>query len=135
MPFYEYACDECRVTFDVRKPMSRSDTAEKCPQCEGGTRKVITGCGVIFKGDDWSSKNNRVKGQMADRRRKAGIRQEEKVRDGGIPGGKLVPNVSGERVGSWEEAGKLAKSKGKSTEGYAKMAAKEKSKTKKLPTG
>jgi len=72
---------------------------------------------------------------MADRRRKAGIRQEEKVRDGGIPGGKLVPNVSGERVGSWEEAGKLAKSKGKSTEGYAKMAAKEKSKTKKLPTG
>jgi len=127
MPFYEYACDDCEVVFDVRKPVAKHDEPEMCPKCGEEARKVITGCGVIFKGDDWASKNNRVKSQMKDSRRKAGIRQESKVRDGGLSGGKLVPNVDGERVGSWDEAGKLATSKGKDASGYKRMAAKEKS--------
>lgn len=134
MPFYEYACDACEVVWTVRKPMSESKTEEKCPECGEAARKVITGCGVIFKGDDWSSKNNRVRGQMAESRRRAGVRQEELVRDGGAPGGKLVPNVEGERVESWEEAGRLAASKGKDTSGYRRMAVKEKALTKKVST-
>jgi putative FmdB family regulatory protein len=133
VPFYEYACDDCEVLFTVRKRMAEHATPEQCPECDQEARKVISAPSFILKGDDWASKNNRIRGQMAESRRKAGIRQGERVRDGAIPGGKLVPNVDGERVDTWDEAGKLAASKGKDTGGYKRMAAKEKSLTKKVP--
>ncbi|MDB4278588.1 zinc ribbon domain-containing protein [Deltaproteobacteria bacterium] len=132
MATYGYRCDTCEIEFDIRKSMSEYKTPEACPQCEGETRKLIQAVGVIFKGDSWASKNGRVASQMRDSRRKAGIRQEERVRDGAIPGGQLVPNVGGERVENWTEASKLAKSQGKSTAGYDAQAAKVKSKTKKI---
>lgn len=128
MAIYAYACDACEHQFDVKKPMADAATPEQCPLCEGETRKLVTGCGVIFKGDGWTSKNGRVASQMAASRRKAGAKQAERVGDGGLPGGKLVPNVGGERVDSWGEAKKLAASKGKDTSGYERMAAKEKAK-------
>jgi len=126
MPAYAYRCDPCDHEFDVVKPMSKSSEPEACPHCEGETRKLVLPVGAVLKGDDWPSKANRVNGQMRARRDAAGRRQQEKVNDGGIPGGKLAPNVGGERVESWSEAAKLAKSKGKDTTGYEKMAAKEK---------
>ncbi|MGB9710797.1 MAG: FmdB family zinc ribbon protein [Thermodesulfovibrio sp.] len=33
MPFYEYKCKECCVTFQVLKPMSKREEPEKCPNC------------------------------------------------------------------------------------------------------
>lgn len=126
MPFYAYHCDACEHEFDVRKSMSKASDPEPCPKCEGETRKLVTGCGVIFKGDDWSTKNGRVARQMAKKNSRLNQKQDEKVRDGGIPGGRLAPNVGGERVDSWSEAAKLAKSKGKDTTGYEKLARKEK---------
>ena len=41
-------------------------------------------------------------------------------------GGSLAPNVDGERVDSWSDAQKLAKSKGKSAESYEPLVQKEK---------
>ena len=134
MPFYEYACDDCEVVFTVRKPIAEYKTPENCPECEEEARKVISAVGIIFKGDSWASKNGRVASQMRDSRKKAGIRQEERLRDGGFRGGELVPNVGGEQVENWDEAAKLAGSQGKQTDGYKRMAAKEKAKTKKIVT-
>ena len=34
MPIYEYYCSECRTKFDARRPMSKSDTAIQCKNCE-----------------------------------------------------------------------------------------------------
>lgn len=130
MPFYGYRCDDCEVEFDVRKPMSESGTLEKCPECGEDTRKLVVPCGFVLVGDGFPGKNNRVQGQMRARREDAGRRQEQKVRDGSLMGGRLVPNVEGERVDTWEEAGKLAKAKGKDTTGYEVQAAVEKTKTK-----
>ena len=130
MPIYGYRCDACEVDFDVRKSVSDYDTPEACPECEGDTRKLIVPVGFILSGDGFPGKNNRIQGQMRERRAEAGRRQEEKVRDGSAMGGKLVPNVGGERTESWAEAGRLAKSKGKDTTGYEVQAAKEKSLTK-----
>ncbi len=33
MPIYDYGCEDCRVTWDVTKLMSESDTQEACPRC------------------------------------------------------------------------------------------------------
>jgi putative FmdB family regulatory protein len=134
MPFYDYACDDCEVVFTIRKPIAEYKTPENCPECEEDARKVISPVGVIFKGDSWGDKNRRVANQMRNSRKKAGVRQEEKLRDGGFRGGDLIPNVGGERVDNWEEAAKLASSQGKSTAGYERLAAKKKSKTKKIIT-
>jgi len=131
MPFYGYRCDACELEFDVNKPMSESGTPEACPECEGETRKLVVPCGTVLKGDGWATKNNRVAGQMQKRREATGRRQEELKRDTNI-GGRLVPNVGGERVDNWSEAGRLAADKGKDTSGYEQMAAKEKADQKRL---
>jgi len=79
-------------------------------------KKLISLPNFILKGDDWVGKNLRIKSQMAERNRKASIRQEQLKRE--APGVRLAPNVEGERVDSWSEAKKLAASKGKDTTSY-----------------
>jgi len=111
--------------------MSKSDVAESCPDCDGDTKRLITGCGIIFKGDDWASKNGRIASQMRAKRADLGVKQEALRRDTNI-GGRLVPNVEGERTDSWSEAAKLAKDKGKDIAGYENMQAKVKADTKRI---
>ena len=131
MPTYAYRCDDCDVTFEVFKAMSDSDIPEACPGCEGETRKVPNwGGNTILKGDDWTSKNNRVAGQMAKKRQGLRVKEEEAKREGRVPS--LVPNVEGEQCENWTDAKKLAKSKGKNTSGHDKFIAKEKAKTSKI---
>ncbi len=128
MPTYEYQCDACETSFEKVLPMARYDEPQNCPQCnQGPARRVPSGgAGFILKGDDWASKNNRINGQMAANRARAGQRQKQMVRDS--PGVTLAPNVGGERVDSWAEASKLASSKGKDTSGYDARAKNEKKK-------
>jgi hypothetical protein len=79
---------------------------------------------TIFKGDSWTTKNNRVKAQMREKNKRLAAKEREQKGDGMIP--QLAPNVGGERVDSWNEAAKLAKSHGKDTSGYEAMARKAK---------
>jgi putative FmdB family regulatory protein len=116
MPFYSYHCDACDLDFDRMLPMSRFDEPQTCDTCSGVAKKVVVAVGVIFKGDDWASKNNRVAGQMREKNARLGKKQDERKRD--APGVTLAPNVNGERVGSWAEAQSLAKSLGKDTASY-----------------
>ena len=128
MPFYEYQCPECGDTFERMLSMSRSDEPQSCPVCNVVGSKLISQCGVIFKGDDWASKNNRIAGQMRDKNNRLGKAQNERKRE--APVTSLAPNVDGERVGSWTEAQSLAKSKGKDETTYAPMVAAEQAKKK-----
>lgn len=123
MPFYAYHCEPCDLDFDRMLSMSRYDEPQTCETCGTVAKKVITPVGVIFKGDDWSSKNGRVARQMADKANRQGKRQEERKREGA--GVALAPNVNGERVGSWAEAQSLAKSLGKDTTSYEPKIAAE----------
>ena len=125
MPTYGYRCDSCETSFDVTKPMAEFDSPEACPSCEGETRRLFEPTGFVLKGDDWSGKADRVSRQMRKRREAAGARQEVLRRDSNI-GGKLQPNVGGERVENWDEAVKLAKSEGKDTTGYEQQVEKAK---------
>ena len=123
MPFYDYACLSCEEVFERMLPMSRSDEAQACPTCGKETRKVVCAPEIIFKGDDWASKNNRIAGQMRDKNKKLSTNQNQRKRD--APVATLAPNVGGERVGSWTEAQSLAGSQGKDTTSYAPKVAAE----------
>lgn len=126
MPFYTYHCDKCDEPFEKMLPMSQYDSPQGCPNCgdEGPARKTINAVGVIFKGDGWVGKDLKIGRQMAEKNRRLDSKQEERKRDS--QGISLTPNVGGERTETWSDAAKLAKSKGKNTEGYEKRAQTEK---------
>lgn len=116
MPFYAYYCDDCDQSFDRVLPMSQFNVPQTCPSCAVVARKVVTAPEVVFKGDDWASKNGRIARQMAEKNRKVSSKQEVVKREG--PSVRLVPNVNGERMESWSEARSLAKSLGKDASSY-----------------
>ena len=126
MPIYEYQCPACEEVFFGMLTMCRSDEPQSCPTCNGETKRVISAPQIIFKGDDWASKNNRIAGQMRDKNRKLSSRQDARKTE--APVATLAPNVDGERVGSWSEAQKLAESKGKDGSTYAPKIAAEQAK-------
>jgi putative FmdB family regulatory protein len=49
MPIYEYVCDACGRQFDLNQSM-RDLPAEKCAECNGKVRRIISGgSGFILK--------------------------------------------------------------------------------------
>lgn len=51
MPIYEYVCESCGHRFER---LVRSDEiAPACPECEGGTRKLVSASSFQLKGTGW----------------------------------------------------------------------------------
>ncbi len=121
MPEYSFACVTCGHRFDKTLPISQHAEPQACPECVTGSVEQLIGDGVgmVLKGDVWPGKNIRIRNQMADRRAAVGRRELQLKMDG--PGIRLVPNVGGERVDSWDEAQRLAASKGKNTATYGEQ--------------
>lgn len=42
MPLYEYYCQTCSNRFDLLRPISRMDDEAPCPQCNGGSQKMLS---------------------------------------------------------------------------------------------
>lgn len=126
MPHYPYRCYDCGAEETRILPMSEYNSTQLCSVCGSVLSKLLTSPNVVFKGDGWSTKNERVKRQMRDKNKKLTAKQNEMKRD--APNVDLAPNVDGQRVDSWSDAQKLAKSKGKETKSYEPLIAKEKSK-------
>lgn len=124
MPTYDYRCTECETHFTAFLRMSNHADPQACPECGHMNVKVPSLPQFICKGDGWSTKNERIKNQMRKKNEKLNSRQDEMKRDTKV-GGRLVPNVDGEKVDSWAEASKLAQSQGKSADTYAPLVAKE----------
>lgn len=125
MAYYLYRCSNCEHEYQLSVPMADYKKEQPCPECGTSNKKVFQPTrNFILKGDGWAGKNNRIKNQMREKNKKLDARTAEMKRD--APNVALAPNVDGERVDSWAEAQKLAKSKGKSTESYEPMIAKEK---------
>ena len=123
---YEYHCSSCETEYVCSVSMDDYAKEQPCPQCGTGNKKVFKPCtNHVFRGDGWSTKNERVKRQMRDKNKKLDSRSYEMKRETKV-GGRLAPNVDGERVDSWSEAQSLAKSKGKETTSYNELVAKEK---------
>lgn len=128
MPTYDYECQGCEHHFEIVMKMSEYDSKVKppCPECgrEQQVLRIFTPPMVNFSGDGWATKNNRIAQQMRKKNKRLASREQEQKAAGLTP--RLAPNVGGERVDSWGEAAKLAKSKGKDTSGYERLARKEK---------
>ena len=42
MPVYEYRCSSCDHLFERLRPMSRMDDEAPCPQCDGGSTRMMS---------------------------------------------------------------------------------------------
>lgn len=123
MPMYSYECQDCEERFEASAKIEERNNPQECPACTSmNSMKVIDAVGLNFPGDGWISKNLRIAKQMKEKNKRLAGRERDWKKAGMVPS--LVPNVGGERVDSWSEATKLAKSKGKDTSGYEKMARK-----------
>ncbi|MCD6567250.1 MAG: FmdB family transcriptional regulator [Dehalococcoidia bacterium] len=49
MPIYQYKCDECESTFELRQAFNDKSIAT-CPVCQGSARRVFSPVPIIFKG-------------------------------------------------------------------------------------
>ena len=131
MPEYAFKCPDCGTAFFKSLALANRNADVPCPDCETIAKKQVAGTsGLVLRGDVWPGKNIRVKNQMKARRDRVGRREHELKMDG--PQFELAPNVEGQRVDSWDEAAKLARSKGKDTTIYdqrARKAAKRGSRT------
>ena len=126
MPTYTYICSRCDNAFEKLLCLAEYDEPQDCPECgpaAGRARRIITPVGFVLKGDGWSGKNLKIKRQMLKRRGRLAGKEREQKHD--APGMTLAPNVEGQRVGSWAEAQRLAKSRGKNASSYDGIVRKE----------
>ncbi|NOY83672.1 MAG: zinc ribbon domain-containing protein [Nitrospirae bacterium] len=52
MPIYEYECKTCKKRTELLQKIS-DPPLEKCPDCKGEVRKLISSAGLHFKGTGW----------------------------------------------------------------------------------
>jgi putative FmdB family regulatory protein len=129
MPTYDYKCPECGIIKEIVHSI-KEDPIIYCSECLKIDKKIIMermitypAGGFIFK--QWTEaqaykikrdkyKNNEI------------LEKKQKERYGEGP--KLVPNVNGEIVESWEKAKMVAKDKKLNDSTYDKMIQKENNK-------
>jgi putative FmdB family regulatory protein len=123
MPIYSYECRTCSTSFDRSVSRSEHSAPQQC-ECGGEGVRVVGDVGFVLKGDGWAGKNQKIRGQMALKNQYLDAKSRERRND--APGMRLAPNVNGERVDSWGEAAKLAKSQGLDSSTYVERARQEK---------
>lgn len=124
MPTYVFECNKCGHGFEVILPMKQYDTPQDCPECSApDAKRLVTCTNFNLVGDDWPGKSIRVTGQMKKKHENMAPRVAEKKRE--EPLTTLIPNVEGEVTDSWEDAQKLAASKGKAADSFEPLVHKE----------
>lgn len=70
MPTYEYQCDQCHATFEVRQRITE-DPLTRCEACGGAVRRLISPAPFILKGEGWYvtdyPSESRKKAQQAEK--------------------------------------------------------------------
>lgn len=120
MPLYSFQCTntECGNNFSLMLPMSEYKNTQHCGDCNSECTLGVSEIDFVLKGDNWTGKNIKIKGQMGRKNRRLASKENEFKRDDPSMQVSLAPNVDGERVDTWEDAKRLATSKGKDTTLY-----------------
>jgi putative FmdB family regulatory protein len=119
MPLYQYKCS-CGESKEVNHAMSGKP--EVSCDCGKSMRKSLSGGSGSYI--DGVTVGKYYKEDRLQKKKRAHLAVKQQERYGGE--NKLVPNVDGEEVGSWDEAQKLAASKGKTTDSYKDLVESEK---------
>ena len=106
VPTYEYECDQCKRTFEVRQRISEPPLTV-CEQCGGSVRRLLAAAAFILKGEGWYvtdyPSESRKKGKQAEtgnqRRR---LPPHPRLETGSLPRG---PRASSETSGSSSAGG------------------------------
>ena len=61
MPVYEYECNECRKTFEVKQRMTDAPLTN-CPDCDGAIKKLMSMSSFHLKGGGWYADGYASKG-------------------------------------------------------------------------
>ncbi len=61
MPVYEYECTRCSLEFEEERPIS-APPRQRCPQCRGKVRKLISRPAIVFKGSGFYATDSRRSG-------------------------------------------------------------------------
>jgi len=127
MPTYTYECKSCDNLFDVMRSLSNK-SHQSCVSCGSlETKRKLSSPSFILKGDGWTGKNIKIKGQMREKNRRIAPKENEFARDSKeMKSMRIQPNVNGEQVDSWSEAQRLAQSQGKDASSYDSLVKKEK---------
>lgn len=99
-------------------PISSYQETQHCADCNSECVLGLSEIDFVLKGDNWTGKNIKIKGQMNRKNRRLERKETEFKNDDHSMQISLAPNVDGERVDTWEDAKKLAQSKGKDTTLY-----------------
>lgn len=60
MPLYTYECKRCKHTFEDIVAMAQRDNGPRCEECNGKTRRLITGGQFMLIGGGWSGQAHAV---------------------------------------------------------------------------
>ncbi len=52
MPTYEYQCEQCRRTFEVRQRITE-EPLRRCDECGGPLKRLLSPAPFILKGEGW----------------------------------------------------------------------------------
>lgn len=52
MPTYDYQCDQCHRTFEVKQRITEAPLT-RCESCGGALRRLISAAPFILKGEGW----------------------------------------------------------------------------------
>ena len=78
MPTYDYRCDRCEWTFEVRQRISEEPLAT-CERCGGPIRRLLSAAPFILKGGGWYVTDYPSEG------RKKGMEAEKKSSGDAVP--------------------------------------------------
>lgn len=124
MPSYDFRCSQCGNIFEEFAPMNLVEEGVPCPSCpDSRAYRVLSMPGVNFTGSGWMAKSIRMSRQKSESNRKLDALADERRADEPLP--YVVPNVKGERVDTWKEAQKMAKSRGFHSDSYDPLVYKE----------
>jgi|RhiMetdeSRZDD1v2_1073273.scaffolds.fasta_scaffold1001350_1 putative FmdB family regulatory protein len=117
MPLYEYECDSCGNRFERIQKFS-DPPIDKCPQCGGVVRKLISSPAIQFKGSGWYITDYARKAEKPDAAANADGSKSASETPASAPGGEgSSPKASKESKEAAKEPAASPKPAEKSTPG------------------
>jgi putative FmdB family regulatory protein len=52
MPIYEYFCPNCKLKFELLRPLSQSNETASCPHCHNGTERIFSSFASFSKSSE-----------------------------------------------------------------------------------